>query len=200
MRIYQIKNYDDYELHYSNEVQLVWSKRNEKYLKIVKHKDGYLQVQLYKNGKGRTFRIHQIVWLCLKGEIPTELEINHIDENKTNNSIENLELVTHQQNLNHGTRTSRAAKALTNRQDLSKAIIAIKKDLSEILQYPSTIEAERDKDKGFNQGHICQCCLNKRKSHKDFYWFYQKDFGEYMNRFQGNLEKLIEYKKTLNGH
>lgn len=197
MLVYKIPNYLDYELHYSKDEQLVYSLKSEKYLKIVKHKDGYLQVQLYKNGKGRTFRIHQLVWQCIKGDIPQDLEINHMDENKENNCVENLELVTHQQNLNHGTRTSRSAKALTNRQDLSKAVVGLKKDLSEILSYPSTKEASRDVEKGFNQRHISSCCLNKRKSHKDFYWFFKDDFDSYMNRFQGNLEKIIEYKKNI---
>lgn len=191
MEKYVIPQYEDYELHYSTDEQLVYSKRNEKYLKLNRNKGGYLRVSLYKNKKGRTFKLHRLVWMTLKGEIPQGLEINHIDENKENNSIENLELVTHKENNNYGTHNARSAKAR------SIPIVAIKKDLSEILHYPSAKEAERDKEKGFHNSNISQCCLNKLKSHKDFIWFFKSDFEEYMNRFQGNLEKVIKYKKSI---
>jgi hypothetical protein len=42
-----------------------------------------------------------IVWEAFNGKIPGGLCVNHIDCNKTNNSIENLELVTYQQNTHH---------------------------------------------------------------------------------------------------
>lgn len=190
-QIYQIPNYQDYELHYSKDEQLIYNRKFKRYLKLNKRYDGYLQVGLSKNGKARTFKIHQIVWMCLKGDIPKDLQINHIDENKDNNCIENLELVTHLENMRHGTLQQRRAKAK------SIPTIGIKKDLSEILHYPSAKEAERDKEKGFYQGAISACCNNKNKTHKDFIWFYQKDFEEYMNRFQGNLQDVIKYKSTL---
>lgn len=50
-------------------------------------KDGYLVVK----AKGRAFKAHRIIWLLTKGEFPTS-EIDHIDRNKQNNSIENLRL------------------------------------------------------------------------------------------------------------
>lgn len=197
MKIYKINEYPDYELHYSNEVQLVYSLKRKKYLKLVKTQNGYLQVGLCKNGEEKKFKIHRLVWQSLKGEIPTDLEINHIDEVKTNNSIENLELVTRKENNNYGTRTARAAKARINHPMRSKTVVGIKKDLSEILQYPSIMEASRDR--GFDQGAISSCCLNKKnyKSHKDFIWFFKEDFEQYLKKFNNNLQDVINYKLSL---
>lgn len=48
---------------------------------------------------GRNIREHIIIWCILKGEYP--VEINHIDHDRTNNKIENLENVTHQANIQH---------------------------------------------------------------------------------------------------
>lgn len=189
MEKYVISQYDNYELHYSKDQQLVYNRKFKRYLKLVKTQNGYLQVGLYKNGKEKIFGIHQLVWMCLKGDIPKGYEINHIDENKENNSIENLELLTRKENINHGTRTLRAAKAN------SIPIVAVRKDLSEILQYPSAIEAERDR--GFDHRNISKCCQNKRKSAYGYYWFYQQDFEEYMNRFNNNLQDVIKYKLSL---
>lgn len=60
---------------------------------------GYLQVKLRHNGKRHNKYIHRLVWETFKGEIPKHLEINHIDHNKLNNSLSNLELVSHSENL-----------------------------------------------------------------------------------------------------
>lgn len=43
--------------------------------------------------------VHRLVWLAFKGEIPQGYEIDHIDENKHNNRLDNLQLVTHSQNV-----------------------------------------------------------------------------------------------------
>lgn len=68
--------------------------------------DGYLTITIYMgNYKTRTVRAHQIVWLHQKGFIPEGMEINHIDGNKQNNSITNLELVDHRSNMMHALET-----------------------------------------------------------------------------------------------
>lgn len=57
--------------------------------------NGYVRMTLTNDeGKPQTFYGHQLVWLAFKGEIPKGMQLNHIDEDKTNNAIWNLELVT----------------------------------------------------------------------------------------------------------
>lgn len=61
----------------------------------------YLQVDLVRNGKYTRKRAHRIVWEAFNGRIEGRLEINHKDLDRANNRLDNLEVVTHQQNLQH---------------------------------------------------------------------------------------------------
>lgn len=64
----------------------------------INKKTGYVQTEIYS----RTYYVHQLVWMEANNSfIPKTKEINHKDLNKLNNDISNLELVTHQQNLDH---------------------------------------------------------------------------------------------------
>lgn len=62
---------------------------------------GYRQVVLYRNNKRCYKRVHRLVYEAFKGPIPAGLIVNHIDENKENNALENLELITNALNIKH---------------------------------------------------------------------------------------------------
>lgn len=62
---------------------------------------GYKQVVLYRNNKRCYKRVHRLVYEAFHGKIPDKLIINHIDENKCNNNIDNLELTTNSENIKH---------------------------------------------------------------------------------------------------
>ena len=64
-------------------------------------KNGYRTLMLQENGVKYTFCEHRCVWVWFNGDIPNGLEVNHIDANRENNKIENLELVTHSENIQH---------------------------------------------------------------------------------------------------
>ena len=68
---------------------------------------GYDQVALYDRFKEPPVqaRVHIVVWLQFHGPYSKELEINHIDRNKKNNNLKNLELVTASENVQHRFRT-----------------------------------------------------------------------------------------------
>ena len=79
----------------------------QKLLKIKTDKDGYKVVGLRKDGKQITFKIHRLVgeaFLPNPNKLP---QINHKDENKANNYIENLEWCTVEYNCNYGSRQTR---------------------------------------------------------------------------------------------
>lgn len=73
--------------------------RGDKKLSPVSNGLGYYQIKLRKNGKRMNKYVHRLVWKTFNGDIPRGYEINHIDHNKSNNSLDNLELVTHSLNL-----------------------------------------------------------------------------------------------------
>ena len=77
-------------------------------LKPQKCTNGYLCVTLSKDGDTRQFLIHRLV---AKTFMPIGIgEVNHIDENKENNTLSNLEWLSHKANINHGTCIERRTK------------------------------------------------------------------------------------------
>ncbi len=62
-------------------------------------KDGHCYVTLFKNGVGSNHRVCDLVWTSFKGEIPNGYFVSHIDGNKTNNALVNLQLVKDGSNL-----------------------------------------------------------------------------------------------------
>lgn len=93
-------NKDLYEVH---DGKKIWSKLKKRYLKGCVDKHGYVMINLKcVDGEIRTFYWHRVIWYFINGEIPDGYEINHIDENKQNNHISNLNLMTHKENINWG--------------------------------------------------------------------------------------------------
>jgi hypothetical protein len=70
-------------------------------LKPRKDNRHYLQIDFVGGGKYTRKRVHRVVWEAFNGPIEGRLEINHKDLNRSNNSLDNLEVVTHQQNIKH---------------------------------------------------------------------------------------------------
>lgn len=86
---------------------------NGKLMKPVMDEDGYLKVHLSKNGKATYYFVHRIVAENFI-ENPNGLkEINHKDENKTNNRVDNLEWCSTKYNINYGHRNKKVSKALS---------------------------------------------------------------------------------------
>ena len=70
-------------------------------LQLQSHPNDYLQVNLNVDGKSKTFRVHTLIWEAFNGEIPEGMEIDHINAVRTDNRLENLRIMTHQENLNN---------------------------------------------------------------------------------------------------
>ena len=141
--------------------------------------NGYLIIGLSKNGKRKTVRINRLVYETFIGDLPQwiatddgehRMEVNHIDEDKTNNCLWNLELVTHKQNVNHGSYKNRISKTMINNVLNSTPVYQYTPDLKLVRIYPSQAECKRY---GYNQANISACCNGKRKSHKGFIWSFR---------------------------
>ena len=155
------RNFTKYEVY---EDGRIWSYSHKKFLKLETIKDGYQRVCLLNNeGKIKKYLVHRVVYEAVTGNpIPEGLQVNHIDEDKTNNHITNLNLMTCKQNNNYGTRTERAAKA-HNKQ------VGAYRNGELVMTFQSTMEAKRN---GFSQSGISECCNGKRKTHKGYEWKY----------------------------
>ena len=84
----------------------VWSYRSKKFIKPYEWK-GYLKVNLYLNGQVKKCRVHRLVAEAYIPNPEGKPQVNHLDENKTNNNVNNLEWATAKENSNYGTRTQR---------------------------------------------------------------------------------------------
>ena len=62
----------------------------------------------------RTIVVHRLVWLVFNGKIPKGYVINHMDGNKRNNRLSNLEMITHAENIQHAYNLSKKAKKKKN--------------------------------------------------------------------------------------
>lgn len=91
----------------------VYSLSTHKLIGIGITPQGYMRVDVY-NDKciKKSMKVHRLVYMAHKGPIPKGLQINHKDEDKLNNNIDNLNLMTVKQNANHGTRNERISKTL----------------------------------------------------------------------------------------
>lgn len=146
--------------------------RNSK-LMILKprvNRKGYLQVGLSKNGKHKTFTVHKLVASAFIQNLFDEREVNHIDEDKTNNNVENLEWCDHKYNCNYGTCIKRRNEKNTNGKR-SKTVLQFTKTGEFVREWASASETARN---GFHQGAVCSCCRGEAKSHKGFIWRYKE--------------------------
>ena len=76
---------------------------------------GYEMVALYKEGKARNTKIHRLVAQAFIPNPNNYPQVNHKDENKTNNDVKNLEWCTNEYNHNYGTRNERVGKSLSKK-------------------------------------------------------------------------------------
>ena len=131
--------------------------------------NGYSQVNLCKNGKVKNYKVHRLVAEAFLDNTDNLPEVNHKDEDKQNNNVENLEWCSAKYNSNFGTRNERITKKMTNGK-LSKPVLQYTMDGKFVKEWPSTMQAEREG--GFNNRQISACCRGKRKTHKGFIWKY----------------------------
>lgn len=140
----------------------VWSIGSQKYISICTDRDGYLYANLYaKNGKCRKEKVHRLVALAFIDNPEGKTQVNHLDENKQNNCVDNLEWVTPKENANYGTRNERVGKAL------SITVCCVELD----KVFYGAREAARQT--GVDQSSIIKCCKGKAKTAGGFHWRYQ---------------------------
>lgn len=166
----KLVGFSKYEI-YPNE-QRVWSYKRNKYLTPKKNRKGYLEYFMYGDDNKRHYiTAHKLFWITVNGDIPEGYQLNHIDENKENNDLSNINLMTPKENINWGTRNERVKTLLTNGKR-SKTILAIKDNEIKHI-FPSLKETRR---KGYNDGAICSCIKGRKYHHRGYEWKYLDDW------------------------
>lgn len=160
------KDIPDFEGLYSiNEYGQVLSLRKNRLLRPAIDKYGYLKVTLFKDGVPHYRTIHRLVAITYIDKPIGKDCVNHIDENKLNNHISNLEWVTIKENDNHGTRNTRMAKTKCR-----KPILQIKPDGS-IVKWSGSKEAARILN--LNRANIERCLRGQGLTAYSCIWRYE---------------------------
>lgn len=94
----QWKRFGRYAISNYGGVKSVETERPKK-IKLHRDKKDYLRYGFYENHKMKTIRVHLLVWDLFGSNPRKGLHVDHIDENKENNKIDNLQLLTPQQNF-----------------------------------------------------------------------------------------------------
>ena len=117
----------------------------------------YVGCRLMVNGISKNKLVHRLVWTAFNGQIPEGYEVNHLDERPVNNRLENLNLVTHKENINWGTRNKRVSdKEKTIKK--GKPIIQYDLEGNVIKEWSSSWEIVRLTN--YSRKSIVGCCKN----------------------------------------
>jgi len=137
--------------------------------------NGYKIVDLQKNKNRKHFLVHRLVGKAFLPNLLNLPEINHLDEDKTNNSLENLAWCTVLENRIFGTRTKRATEnkdytaiGKKNKLHFGKRVRQMSKDGSVIAEFISLRDIERIC--GYHRQHISACCNGKYKLAYGYAW------------------------------
>lgn len=137
----------------------------EKIIKTFKSNNGYEIVSLSKKSKNKTFLVHRLVAIAFLNNFNKNLEVNHIDGNKFNNNVLNLECVTHSKNILHNYYNLKIGKK-------TKKVIQYDKNNKFIQEYISLGTAA--KTNNICCADITKCCKGKRKTAGGYVWKYKE--------------------------
>lgn len=157
------KHIEEYEgMYMVSNLGRIWSCKSGKIIRPRRFKNGYYGVNLGNNNKFYNVSIARMVAKYFVPNPNNYSEVNHIDEDKSNNKASNLEWCTRKYNCNYGKRND--AKA--------RPVLQYSKDGFFISEYKSTREAMRQT--GTQPSAITLCCQGKYKSAGGFIWKYKE--------------------------
>lgn len=182
-----IEGFEDYEISNHGNVK---SLKSGVIMKSRLTANGYLILNLSKNGNHYRFLVHRLVAIAFIPN-PNNLPcVNHKDENKLNNHVDNLEWCDYKYNINYGTAIERRSEKrrgkklseetkeklsslFRNRLDMSKQVVAINEEGEIVMEFASTQESGRN---GFDPSSVSKCCNGKLKTHGGYHWYYKEEW------------------------
>ena len=124
---------------------------------------GYVSVNLSKKGVKTSHSVHRLVAALFVDNPNNNNVVNHIDENRANNNAENLQWVTHGENLAHN------GAFLKGREKIKKKVFQYTRDGELVCTYGYAKEVL---EYGFRPNSVTQVCLGNKKSHYGYIWKY----------------------------
>ena len=155
----KIEGFEKYEVSNLGKVRNIKSGR---VLKTSLNNNGYLRLFLCENNKRKHLYLHRIIATAFIDNPDEKPCVNHIDENKLNNDLSNLEWCTVRENLIHGTRMKRIA------EKHFKKVIQLDSNDNVLNEFESMTQAE--KKTGVLLKYISRCCNGRSKSAGGYKW------------------------------
>lgn len=147
------------------------SLRSGKILSIHKNNREYLVVHLSVGSKAKHLTIHRLVAIAFIPNPNNYPQVNHISEDKNDNTISNLEWCSASYNVNYGNRNNKARKSMLNNSGHSKKIAQVGiQSGQEVARFLSMAEAKRKT--GYDDSSIRKCCIGERKTAYGYKWKY----------------------------
>lgn len=138
-----------------------------------KNNRGYVQISLHKEGKEHMWLLHRVVAMAFIPNPSNHPQINHIDEDKDNNHVNNLEWCTNKHNRHHGTGYARSVEGHDYKRmgfNNGKPVTMFSLCGKEIASFPSVVAAQRET--GISESNIRQSCYGKRRTAGGYSWKY----------------------------
>ena len=159
---------------------------------------GYLRIMLYDRQGNRSIKfIHKLVASAFIPNPSNLSQVNHKDEIKHHNCVDNLEWCTRQYNMNYGSRTRRASLAE------SYPVLQFSKYGDFIKEWDSASEAYRKT--GISRSGINACCRRERNTAGGYCWRWKKDFNttpihlnDGYSAVRSTCKAVVQYTKTGN--
>lgn len=176
-----VHGFPDYTVDESGKV---WSKKTNKYLKPSFNERGYASVELFNKDGSKRVLIHRLVASVFLPNPQNHPQVNHKDENPSNNAVSNLEWCTAKYNMNYGiggktrhlkidyTKPCYRENAIKNGKKVCKAVAMYTEDGKFINEYESAAEAS--KETGIYKTNITRSARTNKYKAGGYVWRYVK--------------------------
>lgn len=176
--------YEGQETDYSVSTEGEVRKDTTNYILSQSSQQDYKFVGLIINGKQKRMRVHRMVALAFIDNPDNKPYVNHINGNRSDNNVENLEWVTPSENTQHAVNTG------LFKSGRARAVIQYNLNGEQMATFESATEAARQT--GGSQSKITMCCRRQRDSANDYQWRYYDDIQD----VQKIEKKFITGKKV----
>lgn len=176
--------------------RIVTDRRGRKYhikgrvLKQQRTRDGYVFVEFRANGKAVRPRVNRLVAICFIPNPDNLPEVNHIDNDPTNNRSDNLEWCSRQYNSDY-----KKNFGTSSAEVLGRSVIAINRNTSEVFWFKTQLDAGRQL--GVSQGNISNVVKGRYNKTGDYWFTYanenavEKTREKFGDEIAEKVEKLI---------